>query len=281
MKLLRTIALAVVLTALLASTALAAQARVPLGTAGNFAVLAGQSITNTGPTTITGDVGLSPGTSVIGFASVTLHGTLHKADAVALKAKNNLVTAYNNAAGRTPKTSVPTELGGKTLKAGVYSAGTLGLTGTLTLNAQGNSSAVFIFQAASTLITASGSRVTLINGASACNVYWKVGSSATIATSSRFVGTILALTSVKLQTGARLQGRALARNGSVTLDHNVITTAGCAAGGGGAPATDTLGQIANPDGSAILPKVLGLLLVFAITLMVSLRVMAIRSRSER
>jgi hypothetical protein len=213
-----------------AGTALAAASAVGLGTAGGFAVLAATTITNTGPTTITGNVGLHPGSAVTGFASVTLHGAQHVADGVALKAKNDLVTAYKDAAGRTPVTTVATELGGKSLKAGVYdsTAGTFGVTGTLTLDAQGNSQAVFIFQTASTLITAPGSSVALINGASACNVFWKVGSSATLDTTTKFKGTIMALTSISLKTGATLQGRALARNGAVTMDSNVITDAACA-----------------------------------------------------
>ncbi len=287
MKILGATALTAFLTIALAGTAMAAQPRVALGTAANFAVLAGQTITNTGPTTITGSVGLAPGSSVTGFASVTLHGAKNIASATAIKAQNDLTTAYNDAAGRTPKTAVPVELGGKTLKAGVYSSGTLGLTGTLKLDAQGNPNAVFIFQAASTLITASSSKVTLINGASACNVYWKVGSSATLAPSTRFVGTILALTSIKLQTGARLQGRALARNGSVTLDTNVITTAGCQAGtsnsGGGAtpPATDTLNEATGTSGPAILPVVFGFMFVFTITLVGALRFATSRTRSRR
>lgn len=282
MTILKTIPLAGLLMIVLAGPAMAAQPRVGLGTAGSYAVLAGETITNTGPTTITGDVGLSPGSSVTGFASVTLHGTTNVANAAALQAKNALTAAYNDAADRTPKTNVPTELGGTTLKAGVYSSDTLGLTGTLTLDAEGNSSAVFIFQAASTLITASASKVTLINGASACNVYWQVGSSATLATSTRFVGTILALTSIALQTGAQLQGRALARNGAVTLDTNVITTAGCTTSGGGSggaaspPATDTLDATV---GQSTVPQVVGLLILMSITMLGSLRFAAPRSRS--
>jgi len=213
----------------MAGTALAAPAPVGLGTAESFAVLAGETITNTGPTTINGDVGLHPGSAVTGFGSVTLIGSLKVADGVALQAKNDLLTAYNDAAGRTPVTSVPTELGGQALIAGVYNSasGTFGLTGTLTLNAEGDPTAVFIFQAASTLITAPGSSVALINGAQACNVYWQVGSSATLDTTTSFKGNILALTSIAMNTGATLEGRALARNGSVTLDTNVITRPAC------------------------------------------------------
>jgi hypothetical protein len=229
MKAFRSIGLAALLTAFLAGTALAAQPQVGLGTATPFAVLAGESITNTGPTTITGDVGLDPGSSVTGFASVTLHGAQHVDDAVALGAKNDLASAYTDAAGRTPVTAVATELGGTTVTAGVYGSDTLGLTGTLTLDAEGDPNAVFIFQAGSTLITAPSSTVALVNGASACNVYWQIGSSATLDTSTTFKGNILAYQSIAMKTGATLQGRALARNGSVTLDTNVISNSECSA----------------------------------------------------
>ncbi len=244
MKNLGTIGLAAVLAAALAGTALAAQAQVGLGTAASFAVLAGETITNTGPTTITGDVGLHPGAAVTGFNTVTLNGAQHVADAVALKAKDDLVTAYGDAAGRGPVTAVPTELGGTTLMAGVYGSDTLGLTGTLTLDAEGDSGAVFIFQAGSTLITAPDSSVALVNGASACNVYWQIGSSATLDTATSFKGTILALTSIGLKTGAALEGRALARNGAVTLDTNVIDSSACAAPTPGA--TPTAGPVGTP-----------------------------------
>ncbi len=138
-------------------TAVAAQGPVGLGTASSFAVLAGSTVTNTGPSVISGDVGVSPGTAVIGFPPGTVtNGTIHAADAVAAQAQADTTTAYNDAAGRTPSTPVTADLGGQTLVAGVYSGPTLGLTGTLTLNAQGDPNAVFVFQAASTLITATG-----------------------------------------------------------------------------------------------------------------------------
>lgn len=228
-KLIGTLALTASMAVVMATTALAAPSSVGLGTAKSFAVLAGETITNTGPTKITGDIGLHPGSAVTGFSSVTHVGALHLADGVALQAKNALLTAYNDAAGSTPVTTVATELGGQVLKAGVYdsAAGTFGVTGTLTLDAEGDSQAVFIFKMASTLITAPGSSVALINGANACNVFWQVGSSATLDTTTSFKGTIMALTSIALKTGATLQGRALARNGEVTLDTNVITSAAC------------------------------------------------------
>lgn len=227
MKLLRALGLSAILAAVLTGPAFGASGAVGLGTAGGYAILAGSTITNTGPTTIAGDVGLHPGSSVTGFNTVTLSGSQHVADAAALQAKNDLVTAFNDAAGR-PSTTVPSELGGSILKTGAYNSGSFGLTGTLTLDAEGVPTNVFVFQAASSLTTASGSKVSLINGAQACNVFWEVGSSATLGTSTSFKGSILALASITMTTGASLEGRALARNGAVTLDTNVITRPSCA-----------------------------------------------------
>jgi Ice-binding-like/Domain of unknown function DUF11 len=221
-------ALAVATAALIGTQsggARAATTAVPLGTAANFAVLAGSTITNTGATTINGDLGLNPGTAVTGFPPGTVNGTVYAADSVALQAQNDLTTAYNDAAAETVTATIPTELGGTTVTPGVYNsaAGTFGITGTLTLDAQGNPNAIFIFQAASTLITASASNVSLINGAQASNVFWVVGSSATLGTNSTLQGSILALTSITVTTGTTIDGRALARNGAVTLDTNTIT----------------------------------------------------------
>src|ERR1035441_6282518 len=216
-----------------APLALSAQAPVQLGTAGNFAVLAGSTVTNTGPSVISGSVGLDPGSAVVGFPpGIVLAGTTQVANGVALQAKSDLVTAYNDAAGRSSTATVSGDLAGRTLTPGVYtSASSLGLSGALTLDAQGDPNAVFVFQAGSTLIVGSSSQVNLIGAAQACNVYWQVGSSATIGTGAAFVGNILALTSITMTTGATLQGRALARNGAVTLDTNTITRPLCTSGG--------------------------------------------------
>jgi Ice-binding-like len=211
------------------SSARAATAPVNLGTAGNFAVLGGQTVTNTGPSVITGDLGVSPGSAVTGFPPGTVFGTIHAADAVAAQAQVDLTAAYNDAAGRTPATALPGDIGGLTLTPGVYNASSsLGITGTVTLDGQGDPNAVFIIQVGSALTTASGSVVNLINGAQACNVFWQVGSSATLGTGSTFSGNILALTSITATTGANVNGRLLARNGAVTLDTNVVSRADCA-----------------------------------------------------
>ena len=209
-------------------TATAAEAPVTLGTTTQFAVLAGSGITIAGAvntTTITGDIGSFPTPAITGLGNVVLNGVNHSDDAVTQTAKDDLVTAYNDAAGRPTGFTVATELGGTTVPPGVYdsASGTFGITGTLTLDGLGDPNAVFIFKTASTLITASASQVVLIGGANACNVYWQVGSSATLATDSTFKGTILALTSITMNTRASLEGRALARNGAVTLDANQIS----------------------------------------------------------
>jgi hypothetical protein len=209
----------------------AAEARVGLGTAQSFAVLGGAGVTNTGPSVINGDLGTCPTPAITGFPPGAVNGTIHAADAVACGAQSDLTIAYNDAAGRAPNTTYPgpTDLGGQTLTPGVYMTATsFAITGTLTLDAQGDPNAVFIFQAGSTLITAPNSNVSLLNGAQACNVFWQVGSSATLGVGSMFVGTILALTSIAANTNAVVQGRLLARNGSTTLDSNTITAPVCA-----------------------------------------------------
>lgn len=221
----------------LAGTALAGPSPVLLGTAGSFAVLAGSTVTNTGPSTISGDVGVNPGTAVTGFPPGQVsNGTIHVADGVAAQAQSDAATAFGDAAGRPSNGTIAGDLAGRTLVAGVYSSpSTLELSGTLTLDGQGDPGAVFIFQVGSALTVGAGSRVSFVGGAQACNVVFQVGSSATIGTNSAFAGTVLADQSISLATGATLDGRALARNAAVTLDTNRITAPTCAASSG--PAT--------------------------------------------
>lgn len=227
--------MAIIAAMLLPTLSVAAvQSTVNLGSTASFAVLAGSAITNTGATGIEGtagaDIGLSPGSAYTGGETVTLTGgAVHIGDAVALTAKNDLVIAYNDAVGRAPVLRIPTELGGTTLTPGVYDSadGTFQITGTLTLDAQGDPEGVFIFKSASTLITASGSKVLLTNSARYCRVFWTVGSSATLGTGSSFAGHILAMTSITANTGAEVQGQLLARNGAVTLENNYINNGVC------------------------------------------------------
>jgi Ice-binding-like len=223
--------LAISVFALRPLMASAAQPPVGLGKAASFAVLAGQGVTNTGSTVIYGNLGTSPAKAVTGFPPGHVHGAIHRADAFALHAKNSLTTAYNDAAGRTPVITVATELGGQTLTPGVYNSesGTFQITGTLTLDASGDPNGVFIFQTSSTLITASGSKVSLIGAASPCNVFWQIGSSATLGTGSTFRGNIMALTSIQVKANVTVIGRVMARNASVTLHSDVITAASCGA----------------------------------------------------
>lgn len=245
----RCLAPALALTLALSGTALAGPSPVGLGTSADFAVLGGSGLTNTGVTSITGDVGSSPTHGETGFTPcpaadcVSLTGANHNVadpnDAVTQQAKTDLVTAYDDAFGRTGGSAIVAPLGGgQTLVSGVYTAaGSIFVGGDLTLDAGGDPAAVFIFQARTgALTTAAGiaggvpnTRVLLTNGAQACNVFWQVGSSATISTYTQFVGNILSLQSTTLQTSATLAGgRALSRNGAVTLDTNTIHTATCA-----------------------------------------------------
>ncbi len=228
---------------------------VDLGTAASFVVLAGAGVTNTGATTLNGDLGTFPTTSITGSGTLTITGTNHAGDAVTQGAKDDLTTAYLAAEGQGPTTPVSVELGGRTLTAGVYnSASELGLTGTLTLDGGENPNAVFVFQAGSTLITASNSQVLLTGGAQACNVFWQVGSSATLGTASTFRGTILALSDITVTTGTTIQGRVLARNGAVTLDTNVITAPVCTTPSVTPPDTTvpgtTVPDVVGPDTAA-------------------------------
>jgi hypothetical protein len=240
-----------------------------LGTAKSYAVLAGTpSITNTGPSMISGSVGIFPAKSVIGLGGLpngtVTNGTIQAGTAAAGTAKSDLTAAYG-VAKSSPCNFNETgiNLGGKTLTPGTYCQTTAPtLTGILTLSGNG----VFIFQAGSTLVTAPASVVRLINGAQPCNVFWQVSSSATLNTTSTFVGTILALTDIHLRTGASIVGRALARNGTVTLDTNRITVpAACAAttvnGPGTTPTVPSTGAGSGPMPAATVLVVIGSTLV--------------------
>jgi hypothetical protein len=216
---------------------------VSLGSDRSFAVLAGSGVTDAGAaSTIKGNVGLSPttGAAITGLTAAQVSGTIYAVDAAGPKysvndptllsaAKNDLSAAYLNAAGQLVSSTEGTELGGSTLVHGVYNsdAGTFGITGILTLDAQGDPNAAFIFKMTSTLTTAVNSHVELINGAQACNVFWQVGSTATLGGSSIFEGNVLALASINLNSGASVNGRLLAQNGAVTLDDNTITVPTC------------------------------------------------------
>ena len=201
-------------------------ATVPMGTAGSYVVLGAETVTNTGPSTLYGDLGVSPGTSITGFyppGQVLPPGDAapHAADDPAAAAQADLTTAYLNAKGRPFSATTTAELGGQTLTPGVWigpDKGALLLNGTLTLDAENNPDAVFIIQTDSTLTTGTASGVSLIRGAKECNVFWQVGSSATLGTYSDFTGTILALTAVTVTTGVTVHGRALATTAAVTLD---------------------------------------------------------------
>jgi hypothetical protein len=223
-----------------------------LGTTQSFAVLAGSTVTNTGPTVVTSNLGVSPGLSVTGFPPGEVNGgTIHASDAVAAQAQNDLTTAYNALAGQACSTNLTgQDLGGLTLTPGTYCfTSSAQLTGTLTLDAQGDPAAVFVLQIGSTLTTASHSSVRMINGGNGCNVYWQVGSSATVGTGTIIAGSIMALTSITLTTGASVQGRALARNGAVTMDTNAVSASTCqsSSSGGGSDA----GSDASLDSAAI------------------------------
>ena len=207
------------------TTGACSQGPVALGSAGNFVVLAGSTVTSTGPTSVTGDLGVSPGTAVTGFPPGILVGSLHAGDPTAAQGIADLTAAYNDAAGRTLcPVAVAGNLGGQTLTPGLYkSTSSLSVSsGDLTLDAQGDGNGIFIFQMASTLTTTAGRQVILANGAKSSNIYWQVGTSATLGTTSAFQGTIMADQAITLDTGATLNGRALARIAAVNLDGNTI-----------------------------------------------------------
>lgn len=219
-----------------------------LGTLTSFAVVAGSAITNTGPTVVTGDLGLSPGTSVTGFGGPpngSVVGASHVSpDAAAAQAQSDLVTAYNDAANAPSTSSLSGDLGGKNLTPGVYTySSSAQLTGPLTLTGDG----VYIFQIGSSLTTASDSSVVLTAGAQACAVFWQVTSSATLGTRTGFQGNLMALTSITMTTGASLTGRALARNGALTLDSDTVTRP---SGTCTVPASSTPSPSATPSAGA-------------------------------
>ena len=253
------IAVALIALPLTSNVSSAAQPRVELGTAASFGILAGSAISNTGPTTVSGsaggDIGLYPGADppVVTFPGqedVTYSGSVHLSDAVAEQAQADLLIAYNDAAGRDSDETISEDLAGRTLIPGVYtSESSIGLSGTLTLDAEGDPLAVFIFQAGSTLTTGSDSEVLLINGAQPCRVFWQVGSSATLGTGSYFVGHILALTSITATTDVEVRGQLLALNGAVTLDNNVIRNDLCQAAG----SLRVTKEVEGPVGDMTLP----------------------------
>jgi len=230
----------------LSSTVMAAEAKVNLGSTETYAVLASSTITSTGNTvisgTVGGDIGLFPGTSITGFPPGTVEGATHLTDDAASVAQTDLVTAYNDAASRTPTMDLSgQDLGGMTLTSGVYFfSSSAQLTGTLTLDGQGDPEAVFIFQIGSALTTDSASVVSLTNGARFCRVFWQVTSSATLGTNSQFAGHILAMESITAKTGATVQGQLMARTGAVTLDTNTITNGICAAAAAATPTPTTV-----------------------------------------
>jgi hypothetical protein len=221
------------------------KAQIVLGpTLNTFDILAASTVTNSGPTVINGNLGVSPGTAITGFTGFgaggpgIVNGTIYSADSVAGQAQSELTAAYNAAAGAASTGVKSGDIGGTTVTPGVYTiASTLGITGTVTLDAQGNPNAQFIFQIGSGLTTAVGSIVFLTNSAQASNVFWQVGSSATLGTNSAFSGSILAQASISLGTGALIQGRALARTGAVTLLSNIGTAPGVTGGLPPPPAT--------------------------------------------
>ena len=223
-------AIALASTGLMLSMAPTSQAAtfVSLGTADSFAILAGSAITNTGPTTVVGDIGVFPTITYTGSTSVTQTGTNHAGDAVTQAAKTDLVASYLAVAGQTPFTTVTAAIAATTVVPGVYQSGSsLGFSGNVVLDAGGNPNAVFVFQAASTIDTASGTNITIINGGQACNVFYSVGSSATLGTGTHLVGNVIALTSITDNGGSVVNGRLLARNGAVTLNNTSVSKATC------------------------------------------------------
>ena len=234
-----------------------------MGTAQSFGVLAGSTVTNTGASVVSGDLGVDPGTAITGFPPGVVNGTVHAADGAALQAQNDVTTSYNALAALAPTMNLTgKDLGGMTLLPGVYFfSSSAQLTGTLTLNSQGNPDALFVFQIGSTLTTASSSSVVTINGGEGCNVFWQVGSSATLGTTTAFEGNILADESITLNTGADMvSGRALAEHGAVTMDDNDVACAGCTLVTGPA---GTFQPATVPGPGAAIGLFLGVVLPFA------------------
>jgi len=238
--------IALAMLAVFALPAAAQAAPVGLGTAGPFVVLGGTTVTNVGPSVLNGDLGVSPGTELEGFGlPAVVNGATHATDEVAAKAQLDLTTAYDVAAGQPvlPANDLSgTDLGERKLAPGTYryNAAAL-LTGALTLDAEGDPNAEFVFQIGSQLTTESASSVVLVNGASPCNVYWQVGSSADLGTTTSFQGSLMALTSISLKNGATVLGRMLARNGQVSLINDVLTRPLCATGSTTPPSSETPG----------------------------------------
>jgi Ice-binding-like len=226
-----TVALAVLLFAVGSAPNAGGQTAPGLGVASSYAVLGASTVTNTGFTIVGGDLGVSPGTAVTGFPPGIVTGATHSADTAAAQAQVDVTTAYNALAGESCTLDLTgQDLGGMTLTAGVYCfSSSAELTGQLTLDAEGNAAAVFIFKIGTTLTTASDSSILVINEGTGCNVFWQVGSSATLGTRTEFVGNILALESITLNTDAGVSGRAMARTGAVTMDTNRVGFSVCAA----------------------------------------------------
>jgi len=240
-----------------------------LGAADPFGVLGASTVTNTGPTVVNGDLGISPGNACTGFPAPCtggpgiVTGTIHAGDATSLAAQNSITTAYNALAGQACNIDLTgIDLGGLTLTPGAYCfSSSAFLTGTLTLNALGNPGAVWVFQIGSTLVTASGSRVQFINGGQSCGAFWQVGSSATLGTATTFSGNILALASITANTNATSSGGLFARTGAVTLDTNVVSRVGsCGSGPQPTPTPLPGGVPALPMGAgwALLVVLLGI-----------------------
>ncbi len=262
-RLRRVIVAGAALFALAIVPAAAQAAPVNLATANPFVVLGGSTVTNTGPSVLNGDLGVSPGSSLTGFGlPAVVNGATEENTPVASQAQADLTNAFV-VAGEQP---VPpgneltgTDLGGLTLTSGAYGySSSAQLTGQLTLDAQGNPNAQFVFVIGSTLTTASASSVILINGASPCNVFWHIGSSATLGSGTQFKGNVMALTDITLNNAVNVQGRVLARNGQISLINDVLDNSQCSSSTGTgttpsdtptSPVTPAPGAVAAPGGT--------------------------------